>query len=73
MFYYRVTDDNNNVSYEERPIRSDIVGGEEIDETTFNAELSAFLASLNTGVAVIESDASEEETAEPVGDEVAEE
>lgn len=73
MFYYRVTDDNNNVSYEERPIRSEIVGGEEIDEATFNAELSAFLASLNTGIAVIESDASEEETAEPVDDEVAEE
>ena len=73
MFYYRVTDSDNNVSYEERPIRSDIVGGEEIDETTFNAELSAFLASLNAGVAVIESDASEEETAEPVDDEVAEE
>lgn len=72
MFYYRVTDSDNNVSYEERPIRSTIVGGEEIDEETFDAELAEFLASMNNGTVVSEFDTLEDETEESESGEVAE-
>ena len=46
MHYYRIIDSDGNVSYEERPIASEIEGAEEIDEETYAAELDAFLASM---------------------------
>lgn len=72
MFYYRVTDSDNNVSYEERPIRSTIVGGEEIDKETFDAELTAFFASMNSGTVVTEADTLDDETEESESGEEAE-
>lgn len=46
MYYYKVKDADGNVSYEERPLRSEIDGAEEIDEETYAAELEAFIAAM---------------------------
>lgn len=46
MHYYRIVDSDGNVSYEERPIASEIDGAEEIDEETYAAELEAFIAAM---------------------------
>lgn len=44
MHYYRVTERDGSISFEERPIASEIVGGEEISKEQFDAELAAYRA-----------------------------